>query len=280
MIGVIDVGGGLRGAYGAGVFDWCLDNKVSFDCCTGVSAGSANLSSFIAGHYGRTLRFYRDYSNHPEYMGPKALMKSGSYLDLDYIYGTLSNHDGQDPLDYQAMVNSGKQFYIVTTDATSGTPAYFSMDDMWQDNYAPLKASSSIPLACKPYEIGGRAYYDGGVSDPIPLDFTFRKGCEKIVLILTRPENFYRDPKKDELSGKLLSKTYPNAGKALMQRAKTYNRQLDEAKKLREEGKVLILAPDSIEGMDTLTKDAALIQNLYDKGYQGAKQIREFLELN
>ena len=25
-IGVIDVGGGLRGIYAAGVFDWCLEN--------------------------------------------------------------------------------------------------------------------------------------------------------------------------------------------------------------------------------------------------------------
>ena len=25
MIGVVDVGGGLRGVYGAGVFDTCLD---------------------------------------------------------------------------------------------------------------------------------------------------------------------------------------------------------------------------------------------------------------
>lgn len=31
MTGVIDVGGGLRGAYGAGVFDWCMDNDVHFD---------------------------------------------------------------------------------------------------------------------------------------------------------------------------------------------------------------------------------------------------------
>ena len=27
-IGVIDVGGGLRGIYAAGVFDWCMENDV------------------------------------------------------------------------------------------------------------------------------------------------------------------------------------------------------------------------------------------------------------
>ena len=41
--GVIDVGGGLRGIYGAGVFDRCMEEGVSFDCCIGVSAGAANI---------------------------------------------------------------------------------------------------------------------------------------------------------------------------------------------------------------------------------------------
>lgn len=38
-IGVIDVGGGLRGIYAAGVFDWCLENGVKFDYGIGISGG-------------------------------------------------------------------------------------------------------------------------------------------------------------------------------------------------------------------------------------------------
>ena len=41
MTGVIDVGGGLRDIYGAGVFDTCLDMNLYFDCCIAVSAGAA-----------------------------------------------------------------------------------------------------------------------------------------------------------------------------------------------------------------------------------------------
>ena len=47
-IGVIDVGGGLRGIYAAGVFDWCLDHDVHFDYCIGISAGSAMGPCFIS----------------------------------------------------------------------------------------------------------------------------------------------------------------------------------------------------------------------------------------
>ena len=46
--GIVDVGGGLRDIYGAGVLDRCLDESIHFDVCIGVSAGSANLASTAA----------------------------------------------------------------------------------------------------------------------------------------------------------------------------------------------------------------------------------------
>ena len=47
-IGNFDVGGGLRGIYAAGVFDWCMENGVQFDYGIGISAGSANLASYLS----------------------------------------------------------------------------------------------------------------------------------------------------------------------------------------------------------------------------------------
>ena len=49
MRAVIDVGGGTRDIFGAGVFDYFLEHGVTFDRCYGVSAGGANIASFIAG---------------------------------------------------------------------------------------------------------------------------------------------------------------------------------------------------------------------------------------
>lgn len=37
-LGVMDVGGGLRGVYAAGIFDFCLAEGIRFDVCVGVSA--------------------------------------------------------------------------------------------------------------------------------------------------------------------------------------------------------------------------------------------------
>ena len=40
---MIDVGGGFRAIYGAGVMDRMLEDGISVDHCYGVSAGSANM---------------------------------------------------------------------------------------------------------------------------------------------------------------------------------------------------------------------------------------------
>ena len=52
-IGVVDVGGGLRGIYAAGVLDYCMEHGIRFELGIGVSAGSANLASYAAGQIGR-----------------------------------------------------------------------------------------------------------------------------------------------------------------------------------------------------------------------------------
>ena len=160
MIGIIDVGGGMRGSYGAGVFDWCLENNIAFDYHVGVSAGSANLCSFLSGQKGRNLFFYADYSFRPEYMGLKHFIRTHDYLDLEYIYGeALTNSQGEYPLDFAAMLQSGKPFEIVATDALTGLPHYFEMHDMDQDDYGAIKACSCVPGVNRPYGWKGGLYY-------------------------------------------------------------------------------------------------------------------------
>ena len=84
MTGVIDVGGGLRGSYGAGVFDWCMDNDIHFDYCVGVSAGSANLASYLAGQRGRNYIFYTDYNLRAESISLQNFAKTRNMVNFEY----------------------------------------------------------------------------------------------------------------------------------------------------------------------------------------------------
>ena len=103
-IGVVDVGGGFRGVYAAGVLDYCMDNGIRFDLGIGVSAGSANLISYCAGQRGRNYHFYVEYGMRKEYASVGNFLRKRSFVDMDYVYGTLSNSDGENPLDYAAAM--------------------------------------------------------------------------------------------------------------------------------------------------------------------------------
>lgn len=276
-IGVVDVGGGLRGSFGAGVLDYCMEQGIRFDFGIGVSAGAANISSYMANQKGRNFVFYTEYFQREQYMGVKNLMHTGSYIGLDYIYSSLSDHEGDYPLDWKTIRNDPRDMMIVATDANTGLPHYFHKYDMRQDSYDPIKASCCVPVINRPYKVDGIPYYDGGLSDPVPYEKAFAAGCDKVVVILTRPEDYRRIPKNDKIIADLLHPHYPNASQAMRNRSVVYNQQVDACEYLQVQGKVCIVAPDSIGNMKTLTKDKDSIEALYYKGYEAGKKILNFV---
>ncbi|UNT97001.1 patatin-like phospholipase family protein [Allobaculum mucilyticum] len=274
---VIDAGGGMRGMYAAGVLDGALETGVHFNYAFGVSAGSANLISYIAGQEGRAYMFYREYSGRPEYMSPSNFVQTGSFINMDYIYSTLSNSDGEYPLDFEAADASDTELTVVATNAITGKPAYFSRRWMDQDSYDIFKASCSIPVVNKPYSIGGVPFFDGALSDPIPLEKALEKGADKVVIILTKPKDTIRKPTKDKVLASLM-KHYPLAAEGLRTRADRYNETVARAKELEKEGRVLIIAPDDTCGVDTLNRSSDNLHKLYVKGLLDGLKIKDFLE--
>ena len=267
----------MRGIYAAGVLDYCLDQGITFDLGIGVSAGSANISSFIAGQRGRNYPFYTDYPHRREYMGLHELVRDRAYLNLDYVYGTLSNSGGENPLDYPAFVKNPMEFMAVATNAETGEAVYLTKQDMHQDDYGVLKASSAIPFVCKPYRIRGIDCYDGALSDTVPIQKAFDLGCDRVVLLLTKPLEVLRTSKTDNRLAKLIQKNYPVSAEQLRGRAERYNNGIALAKQYASQGKLCIVAPDDTCGVDTLTKDRQASHRLYEKGYADGQKVRAFL---
>ena len=276
--GVVDVGGGLRGIYAAGVLDYCMDHGIQFDLGIGVSAGSANLTSYCARQRGRNYQFYTDYAFRKEYMSLENFLSQRSYVDLDYVYSTLSCTDGENPLDYTAFEENPMEFYVVATEAETEHPKYFDNPDIHQDDYNIMKASSAIPFVCKPYSIDGTAYYDGALSDPVPVEKAFQLGCDRVVLILTKPEHYLRNARKDEKLAACIRHAYPAAAQSLCQRARRYNDSVALARMKARQGKVLVVAPEDTFGVDTLTRDRDSLDKLYQEGYADGERIAEFLK--
>ncbi len=278
MVGIIDVGGGLRGIYTSGIYDYLLDNSIDIEYCLGVSAGSANLITYIAGQKGRLKRFYEEYSFEKQYLSPGNYLKKGMLIDLDYIYSGITNSTGKDPLDFDAITKSEKRFVTVTTEASTGKPRYFSASDMKADEYTLLKATCALPVVCRnPIDFKGEKHFDGGLSDPIPYKKALADGCDRLIICLTLPLDYEKSPLPEALV-KLLLKKYPETGKLIISSASTYNRLIKEIKQLEKEGSVLILAPENCFGIKTVTRDKEGLRKLYNLGYRDGEKIKAFLK--
>lgn len=277
MTGFVDVGGGLRGIYGAGVLDYCIDKGIKFDYCIGVSAGSANIASYLAGQKGRNYKFYIDYSFRRQYMSLGNLLHTGSYLNMDYIYSDLSNTGCENPLDYNKLKKSTSIMKVVACNALTGETIYFDKSEITLNNYNILKGSCCIPVVCRPYIVNGIPCYDGGIADPVPIKKAFDDGCDNVVLVLTRPREFIREKSSDVRMARLLRRRHPAAADNLLDRYRRYNEGVALAEEYEKQGKAIIVAPDDCCGMKTLTKDRSVLDRMYKKGYSDARAISDFI---
>ncbi len=280
MVGILDVGGGLRGNYVSGIIDYLLDNSIDIEYCLGVSAGSANLITYIAGQRGRLKSFYEEYSFEKEYMGIGNYFSKGMYINLDYIYSDITNSYGKNPLDFDAVIKSTKKFVVAVTDAQTADQKFFYKSDFAYDDFTLLKASCAIPVATRrPVLFKNGMYFDGGVSDPIPYKKAFEDGCDKLIICLTLPINRKKSAFPKHLVNILLSQ-YPQIAKAVAMSHTIYNIRIDEILRLEEQGKVLILSPEECFGIKTATKDRIGLNKLYELGYKDAERIEKFLKKN
>lgn len=278
MTGIVDVGGGMRCVYSSGIYDRLLDENIMLPYCLGVSAGSANLITYVAKQKGRTLPFYREYATRKEYMSMQNLLRTGSYISLDYVYGVLSNEGGENPLDYHTFKSSDVIFRAAATRADDGKAVFFTNEDVFLNDYGILKASCCLPGVCRPEKVQNTLYFDGGVAEPIPVEKAFSDGCDKVILVLTKPREEYTVPM---LATKVLSariRRYPRVFELMRTLHTRCKEILDKVSEWEKEGKVLVVEPADCFGMNTLTREYEPMTKMYEQGYKDAEKIIEFLK--
>ncbi|MBP3441962.1 MAG: patatin family protein [Clostridia bacterium] len=279
-VGLIVEGGGMRGIYGCGVLDAFLENDIRFPYGIGVSAGAANLASFVAEQEGRNYRFYTDYAFDERYMSFKNFVTTGSFFGMDYIYSELT--ETVDPINFERLINTEMEYYVVAVDAVTSKPVYFNKEDVRKHRGDVFKASSAVPAMCKPIEIDGKQYFDGGVSDSIPLKRALSDGCDKVVAVLTRPRGYVKKPEMGKTIYSEFLKDYPTIVKAMNVRHYVYNATLKNLYTLEKEGKAFLFCPEKTERVTIISRNKDDLNALYNEGKEYAEmqmeQLKKFME--
>ncbi len=281
MTGLVLEGGALRTIYSSGVCDGLLHEDIQADYVVGVSAGIAYGVSYVSGQEGRNLEIVTRYARDARYMGAGNMLRRRnhySYFGLDFVYDDIPNV--LVPFDYDAYNAYPGLVEAGVTNLLTGETDYYTVDCA-DRRLILLRASCAMPLLFPTYKINGKPYLDGGVGDAVPFRQAMRRGCDRLIVVLTRERSYYRSPERLEGAICRRYEKYPAFCQAIHTRAQRYNADRAELLRLEREGRALIFCPKSTRGFSRTERDLAKIRALWQEGYDEAlaraDEVRSFI---
>jgi predicted patatin/cPLA2 family phospholipase len=258
-------GGGLRGTFTSGVLEYFLENRIDFPRVVGVSAGACNGATYISRQIGRNWKANVESPSDKRFMGLQHLLRKGSYFNMEFIFEEIPQK--LIPFDEKAFYQNQSEFDVIVTSSSTGKSVVLSKDEIARIGLNKgLRASSSIPLISKPVEINGQHFYDGGVSDSIPVKYAL--GIHnKAVAILTRPRGYRKEISRNPLFYKLVFRKNPAFLRAMIKRNEEYNNALDYCHRMEKEGRLYIIAPSPEFSANRTEHSFEKRASLYHHGY-------------
>ena len=181
------------------------------------------------------------------------------------------------PYDFDTFFASKTECESVVVNCETGKAEYKGNFKTKDEFLKCQMASCSVPFICEPVEIDGYHYLDGSIIDSIPVERAVEKGCDKIVVVLTKPEG--SKPTDYSKIKKLIEwsyKKYPELCEVMAHRRQAYDRQDKFMKKLVEEGKVFVIRPEEQMIRHFENNNEKLLQ-CYQYGYDTMrKQFKAF----
>ncbi|MCR5701013.1 MAG: patatin family protein [Lachnospiraceae bacterium] len=261
-------GGGLRGLYTVGVLDVFMDNDIKVDTMMGVSAGALFGVNYPSKQRERGLRYNLNYAKDPRYMGFRSLITTGNIANKEFAYYEIPFK--LDVYDEEAFEKSGIDFYVVATNVETGKAEYIKIDNVLEQMEA-FRATSSMPIVSKLVEIDGKKYLDGGCADSIPVKKCMEFGCDKMIVVLTRPID-YRKKSENNFINSVVYRKYPEFVQTLNNRPTDYNKTLEDIIELEKQGKAFVIRPSRSIPIKRIEHDKEVMQSMYNLGVEDAKK--------
>ena len=263
-------GGGLRGVFTCGVLDCFMDKGIRFPFTVGVSAGACNGLSYMSGQRGRAKSSNIDLMDKHHYVGFKYLLTQGCIMDYKLLFEDFP--EKIIPYDYEAYFANTDRFVMVTTNCLTGKAEYLEEKTDSKRVMDIVRASSSLPYVTKITYVDGVPMLDGGIADPIPVEYARSQGYERMVVILTRNKG-YRKNEKQLPVPKFIYRRYPELRKTLASRNAQYNRTMEMIERLEDEGRMTVIRPVHPIEVDRMEKDTDKLRALYQEGYELAESF-------
>ena len=118
----------------------------------------------------------------------------------------------------------------------------------------------------KMVEYNGKKYLDGGVADSIPVDKCIEMGCDKVIVVLTRPLEYRKSKSSPRLANMMYGKKYPMLAGRINNRYAEYNACVEKIIEMENRGEIFVIRPSKTVKVKHIERDTAKLQEIYDLG--------------
>ena len=267
-VALIFEGGGMRGAFSAGIVNALLENELYFNYVAGISAGTSQTLNYLSRDKERTKNSFIDIVDDPNFGGWKSFIKGKGFFNSEYIYEEIGKPGKWLEFDYETFKKNPAKYRIISYDVKKRGARNFTNSDVksLEDVMKIARASSSLPFFMPPTVIKDRVYFDGGLTGGIPIDIAIEDGYEKFFIVRTQEKDYRKKPVKNPSFYKRHFKKYPGVADALLKRPEVYNRQCDLIEELERQGKAYVVYPEKMDITNRETHKEKL-EEIYEQGY-------------
>jgi len=276
-VGLVLEGGAMRGMYTAGVLDTFMENKIKIDGIIGVSAGALFGPNYFSNQKGRVIRYNKRFCKNRRYISLWNFVFTGNAINKKFAFYDVTTK--YDVFDNETFMENNTGYYITATNVDTGKAEYFEAENVLED-MEMLRATSAIPLVSKMVKIDGKKYLDGGVSDSIPVKQCKKLGYEKIIVVLTQPLDYRKEPlskRKTKLINRRYKK-YPNLINTMKDRHNTYNKVIEKIIDMENKKEIFVIRPSKKLNVKVIERNPEKLQEVYDIGVKDTKQIIKALK--
>ena len=185
------------------------------------------------------------------------------------------------PFDYQTYEAFPGHVEAGVTNLETGQAEYKEVTTE-DKHFRLLQATCAMPLMFPVFHLDGKPYLDGGAADAVPYRRAFEQGCDRVVVILTKPRSFVRKPERLLPLIQRRYREYPNFCRTMEERPERDNQSRAELFQLEKEGKALVIAPNTLHGVGRIEHNVDKLRMLWAEGYQqgmeNMEQIRSFMD--
>ncbi|MBQ9993408.1 MAG: patatin family protein [Clostridia bacterium] len=262
-VGLVLEGGGMRGAYTAGVLAALHSEGIAIDYIAGVSAGALTAMNYISGQPRRGYDVFVSYAEDERYMGLSHLREKGMVFNFDFVLGTLAHE--LLPFDFDAFFKSPCRLKIGTTELNSGGALFFDKSDLLgDDRLTALRASASLPLVSQTVRFRGFELLDGGLASPIPIEQSIADGNDRHIVVMTRPRDYVKKKSHNLALIRRRYARYPMFLELMARRHEIYSAQREKIFRLEREGKAVVLCPQAPLTVGRYERRREKLASLYD----------------